>query len=63
MSSALCATDLEGKQFSDAKVKILTKKKKVYQTIFIRVALNMFHDMFKNKSAFQCQTSSHALLN
>lgn len=57
MSHTLCATDLEGKQFFDARFKMPSKKKKdLYQTIFIRVALN-FMPSLRMLSAFQFQTS------
>lgn len=63
MSHTLYATDLKGKQFFDAEVKIpAKKKKKASQTIFIRVALN-FMPCLRMSSVFQFQTSSHAPLN
>lgn len=66
MSHTLYATDLKGKQFFDAEVKIPAKKKKkrkrASQTIFIRVALN-FMPCLRMSSVFQFQTSSHAPLN
>lgn len=62
MSCTVYTTNLEGKQFSDAEVKMPAKKEKVYQTIFIRVALN-FMPHLRMLSAFQFQTSSRASLN
>lgn len=63
VSSALCAMDLESKKFSDAKVKILAKKKRCIKLFSSGLLRTHFMTCLRMLSAFQYQTSSHALLN
>jgi len=64
VSRTLYATNLEGKLFFDAEVKILAEiiKKNVYQSIFIWVALN-FMPRLRMSSAFQFQNFFTCIFN